>query len=182
MTERPATRFRRTDHDFSGEVVAAGPPWRLHAGASDAMASLPVVGRHLEPLGGVTAMGVWGYRHGAGFVSASAKSWLTPGIGEIRKAERDQTQAVSDAALRGVVSGKDLDIEWPAPGRGPHRSGVRCTTVATCTAPRCATASTRATAGRMASQGSAGAAGARVDLRARRRLGARRPRSCRAMR
>ncbi|MDT5413052.1 MAG: hypothetical protein QOG14_5272, partial [Mycobacterium sp.] len=29
---------------------------------SDAMASLPVVGRHLEPLGGVTAMGLWGYR------------------------------------------------------------------------------------------------------------------------
>jgi acetyl esterase/lipase len=105
--------------------------------ASDAMASLPVVGRHLEPLGGVTAMGVWGYRLIPGFVSSSAKSWFTPGIGEIRKAERDKTQAVSDAALRGVVSGKDLDIEWPAPEKTPpfwrarhhrrhlHRTSVR---------------------------------------------------------
>ena len=104
---------------------------------SDAMASLPVVGRHLEPLGGVTAMGVWGYRLVPGFLSASAKSWLTPGIGEIRKAERDKTQAVSDAALRGIVSGKDLEIEWPAPERTPpfwramhhrrhlHRTSVR---------------------------------------------------------
>ena len=104
---------------------------------SDAMASLPVVGRHLEPLGGVAAMSVWGYRQVPGFVTASAKSWLSPGIGEIRKAERDQTHAVSDAALRGVVSGKDLDVEWPAPDRKPpfwralhhrrllHRSSVR---------------------------------------------------------
>jgi acetyl esterase/lipase len=104
---------------------------------SDAMASLPVVGRHLEPLGGVTAMGVWGYRLVPGFVSSSAKSWLTPGIGEMRKAERDQTQAVSDAALRGIVSSADLEIEWPAPERTPpfwrarhhrrhlHRTSVR---------------------------------------------------------
>ena len=101
------------------------------------MASLPVVGRHLEPLGGVTAMGVWGYRLAPGFLSASAKSWLTPGIGETRKAERDQTQSVLDAALRGVVSSNDLDIEWPAPDRTPpfwrapqhrrhlHRTSVR---------------------------------------------------------
>jgi acetyl esterase/lipase len=105
--------------------------------ASDAMASLPVVGRHLEPLGGVTAMGVWGYRLIPGFVSSSAKSWFTPGIGEIRKGERDKTQAVSDAALRGVVSAKELDIEWPAPEKTPpfwrarhhrrhlHRTSVR---------------------------------------------------------
>jgi acetyl esterase/lipase len=104
---------------------------------SDAMASLPVVGRHLEPLGGVTAMGLWGYRMAPEFLSASAKSWLTPGIGEARKAERDQTQSVLDAALRGVVSSKDLDVEWPSPDRKPpfwralqhrrylHRSSVR---------------------------------------------------------
>jgi len=45
---------------------------------SDAMASLPVVGQRLEPLGGVTAMALWGYRMVPEFVSASAKSWLTP--------------------------------------------------------------------------------------------------------
>ena len=86
---------------------------------SDAMASLPVVGRHLEPLGGVTAMGLWGYRMAPEFLSASAKSWLTPGVSETRKTERDQTQTVLDAALRGVVSSKDLDVEWPAPDHRP---------------------------------------------------------------
>jgi len=105
--------------------------------ASDVMASLPIVGRHLEPLGGMTAMSVWGFRLAPGFVSSSAKSWLTPGIGELKKAERDLTRTVSDAALRGIVSGEDLDIEWPAPERTPpfwrarehrrhlHRTSVR---------------------------------------------------------
>jgi acetyl esterase/lipase len=105
--------------------------------ASDAMASLPVVGRHLEPLGGLTAMSIWGFRLAPGFISSSAKSWLTPGIGELKKAERDQTRTVSDAALRGIVSGEDLDIDWPGPERTPpfwrarehrrhlHRTSVR---------------------------------------------------------
>ncbi len=104
---------------------------------SVATASLPVVGRHLQPLGGVTAMGVWGARVLPEFMSAAAKSWLTPGIAEIRRAERDKTQAVSHAALRGIVAGKDLDIEWPAPDPTPplwralrhrrylHRTSVR---------------------------------------------------------
>jgi len=137
MTVRPAPRL-------PGRTAAARARWLLRArpgdymlAVSDAMASLPVVGRHLEPLGGVTAMGVWGYRLVPGFLSSSAKSWLTPGIGEIRKAERDKTQAVSDAALRGIVAGKDLEIEWPAPERTPpfwramhhrrhlHRTSVR---------------------------------------------------------
>lgn len=104
---------------------------------SVATASLPVVGRHLKPLGGATAMGVWGYRHLPEFLSASAKSWLTPGVGENRKADRDKTQAVLDAALRGIMSGKDLEVQWPAPERTPpfrkalqhrrylHRAAVR---------------------------------------------------------
>jgi acetyl esterase/lipase len=119
MTLRPATRY-------PGPTVASRVRWLLHARPSDYMlalsvatASLPVVGKRLEPLGGVTAMGVWGCRQLPEFLSTTAKSWLTPGIGEIRKAERDKTHAVSDAALRGIVSAKDLDIEWPAPERTP---------------------------------------------------------------
>jgi acetyl esterase/lipase len=104
---------------------------------SIATGSLPVVGRHLEPLGGVAAMGVWGYRNLPDFLSTSAKSWLTPRAPEARKADRDKTPAVLDAALRGIVSGKDLEIEWPAPERTPpfrkalqhrrylHRTSVR---------------------------------------------------------
>src|ERR1700756_3457307 len=130
MTRRPTMASQ-------ARWLLRGRPGDYMLALSDAMASLPVVGRHLEPLGGVTAMGVWGYRLAPGFLSASAKTWLTPGIGETRKAERDQTQSVLDAALRGVVSGPDLNIEWPAPERTPpfwrarhhrrhlHRTSVR---------------------------------------------------------
>jgi acetyl esterase/lipase len=104
---------------------------------SDALASLPVVGRHLEPLGGLTAMGVWGYRQLPEFVAASKQSRPAPRAGENRQAERDQTNAVLDAALRGVISGQDLNFEWPAPDKAPpvwralqhrrylHRTSVR---------------------------------------------------------
>lgn len=86
---------------------------------SVASASLPVVGRHLEPLGGATAMGVWGCRVLPEFLSTTAKSWLTPGIGEVRKRERDQTHTVSQAALRGIVSART------STSNGPRRSARR---------------------------------------------------------
>lgn len=137
MTARPAPRA-------AGRTLASHITWLLRArpgdymlAASAAMASLPVVGRHLEPLGGITAMGIWGSSLAPEFMSAAARSWLTPGIGQARKAEREQTQTVVDAALRGVVSSTDLDIEWPSPDHTPpfwralqhrrflHRSSVR---------------------------------------------------------
>ena len=117
-------------------LMKAGPADYMLA-ASVAATSLPVIGRHLEPLGGATAMSIWGVRHTPDFVAAAVKSWFTPGIGEIKKQERDATNAVTEAALRGVVPAKDLDITWPAPERTPpvwkalehrrnvHRSSVR---------------------------------------------------------
>lgn len=120
------------------------PTWFLRARPTDYMlalsvasTSLPVVGKHLEPLGGATAMGVWGARHLPRFWAGTAKSWLTPGIGEVRRHERSQTPAVFDAALRGIVAASDLEIDWPGPERTPpvwkalshrrylYRTGVR---------------------------------------------------------
>ncbi|MDQ2625871.1 MAG: alpha/beta hydrolase [Actinomycetota bacterium] len=104
---------------------------------SVASASLPVVGKRLEPLGGMTAMGVWGTRHMPEFLSSAARSWLAPGAATARKQAREQTHAVSEAALRGVVTASDLAVEWPQPEQAPpvwkalqhrrhiHRSGVR---------------------------------------------------------
>ena len=117
--------------------------WLLRAGPADYMmamsvasASIPVIGKHLEPLGGITAMGVWGYRHMPDFLGATAKSWLSPGNSEVRKLKRDATHAVADAALRGVVRAEDLEIEWPAPEGVPplwklreHRRNVYRTSV-----------------------------------------------------
>ncbi|VBA45181.1 Carboxylesterase NlhH [Mycobacterium attenuatum] len=117
--------------------------WLLRARPGDyllalsvAGASLPVVGKHLEPLGSVTAMSVWGARHAPEFVSARAKDWLTPGTIGVRRRDRSATNEVSAAALRGIVSAADLELEWPAPQRTPpvcealrhrrylHRRGV----------------------------------------------------------
>jgi acetyl esterase/lipase len=86
---------------------------------SVASTSLPVIGKHLEPLGGATAMSIWGVRHMPDFLGAAVKSWFTPGIGEVRKRDRDNTNEVVKAALRGVVSPEALDIEWPAPDSTP---------------------------------------------------------------
>ena len=86
---------------------------------SAAGASLPVVGKRLEPLGGITAMGVWGARHAPAAISAMTKDWLTPGINETRRRDRASAQEVSRAALRGVVSSADLDAEWPTAEQTP---------------------------------------------------------------
>jgi len=117
--------------------------WLLKAGPSDYMlamsvasASLPVIGKHLEPLGAATAMGIWGYRHMPDFLGATARSWFEPGNAELRQQERDATNAVTEAALRGIVAAKDLEIEWPAPQSAPplwkflqHRRSVHRTSV-----------------------------------------------------
>ena len=81
-------------------------------------------------------MGIWGYRHMPDFVGASARSWFSPGSAELRRQDRDATNAVTEAALRGIVAAKDLAIEWPAPESTPplwkfrqHRRSVHRTSV-----------------------------------------------------
>ncbi|MGB8388269.1 alpha/beta hydrolase fold domain-containing protein [Mycobacterium sp.] len=113
-------------------MTARGPSvppyvkWSLRARPADyvlalsaAGAALPVIGKHLEPLGGMTAMSVWGIRHAPNVVSAMNKDWLKPGINDARRRDRESTRDVSVAALRGVVSAADLDLEWPAAARTP---------------------------------------------------------------
>src|ERR1700744_5942202 len=90
--------------------VPSMPPcmkWLLRARPADYMlalsvagTSLPVVGKHLEPLGGMTAMGIWGARLAPEFVSAAAKKdWFAPGINDERRRDRESTREVSVAAL-----------------------------------------------------------------------------------
>jgi acetyl esterase/lipase len=136
MTARPDTRY-------PGPTLATRAKWLLHAGPSDyllamsvASTSLPVIGKHLEPLGGATAMSIWGVRHMPDFLGAAVKNAFTPGIAEERKRNRDKTNEVVQTALRGVVAPEDLDIEWPAPDSTPpvwkaleHRKQVYRTSV-----------------------------------------------------
>lgn len=116
----------RPDGRNAAPTITRRARWFLRARPADyllassvALASLPVIGKRLEPLGGAAAMGVWGVRHVPSFWTSTAKSWFTPGIGAIRKQERDQTQAVADAALRGIVTPAHLDVAWPQPERTP---------------------------------------------------------------
>lgn len=106
--------------------------WLLRARPTDYMlalstagASLPIVGKRLEPLGMVTAMGIWGVRMAPEFRAAAAKERNTPGMDEIRRQERESTNEVSVSALRGVVAAADLDGEWPAPERTAPVFGAR---------------------------------------------------------
>ena len=116
-------------------MLRAGPADYLLAMAT-ASASLPVVGKHLEPVGAYTAMGVWGYRVVPELLAGTARSYLRPGAGGVRRDERDQTHDVSRAGLRGLVPEADLAIEWPAPERTApvfralqHRKHVHRTSV-----------------------------------------------------
>ena len=84
---------------------------------SVASASLPLIGKHLEPLGAATAMSIWGYKHVPEFFSSTGRSSRAAGQTDDRKRELESTNAVVDAALRGVVSAADLAIEWPVPER-----------------------------------------------------------------
>lgn len=88
----------------AGSTGVAYIRWLLRARPADYMlalsvagGSLPVVGKHLKPLGGVTAIGVWGARHASDFLSATAKDLLTPGINEAALAPPIATRAGSTA-------------------------------------------------------------------------------------
>jgi acetyl esterase/lipase len=138
MTEGPDNRYP------ASSVLWKRARWFLRAGPSDyllamsvASASLPIIGKRLEPLGAATAMGIWGYRHIPDFFAGTARSRIAADQTDNRTQDLASTNAVVEAALRGVVPAANLAIEWPAPQRSApvlklrehrrslHRSSVR---------------------------------------------------------
>ena len=99
-------------------LMQAGPADHLLA-MSVASAQLPIVGKHLEPLGALSAMSVWGVKQMPELLGAAAKSLLTPHAGRARRVQRESTREVSEAGLRGIVLPEDLQIDWPAPDTKP---------------------------------------------------------------
>src|ERR1700752_3479789 len=93
-------------------LLRADPAYYVLA-LSVAGASLPAVGKRLEPLAGLTAMGIWGARYAPEALSAMTKDLRTAGIKDERRRDRESTHEASLAALRGVVASADLDGEWP---------------------------------------------------------------------
>ncbi len=81
---------------------------------SGASASVPLVGRHLEVLGGFAALGVGGRRYVSSIVAGTTQAWLSPGSAEQRDAQRALTPSVLTAALDGIVAPEDLARPWPS--------------------------------------------------------------------
>lgn len=115
MSERPKTgvlarvqlllRTRPTDHMLALSVASA---------------SLPVVGKSLEPLGVTAALGVWGTRHLPQFLSNTTKSLLTRRTAADRTRAYHQSIGAAVTGLRGIVPAETLDrTAWPAPQRTP---------------------------------------------------------------
>jgi acetyl esterase/lipase len=76
-----------------------------------------LVGRHLEPVGALAAIGALGYRHAPEMMSAAWRSRLARESLELRKAERRRTRAQAIAALREIIPAEELAIDWPAAER-----------------------------------------------------------------
>jgi acetyl esterase/lipase len=81
---------------------------------SAAAASTPVIGRHIQTIGGFAALGVGGNTYLPGIVSAMTKARLDPAGREHRRQLLAQTPAVLTEALQGIVTAEDLAHPWPS--------------------------------------------------------------------
>ena len=99
-------------------------------------ASAPVIGRHIQPISGMAALGVCGRTYLPGIVSSMASARFDPGGHQLRRQQLALTPSVLTEALQGIVSADDLAHPWPShPQRAPlwkaagqrryvHRSSV----------------------------------------------------------
>lgn len=92
---------------------------------NDLCAALPVVGKPAEVMGSLAAVGVWGSRHVPALATAAVRKPFGLGalfsLGLPTQAqvgdERAQTTTVAEAALRDILSGDPLAVDWPRPDR-----------------------------------------------------------------
>src|SRR3984893_3152805 len=94
--------------------VANAKPGDYVIALSGASASVPLVGRHLEVLGGFAALGVGGRRYVSGIVAGMAQARLSPASAEQRDAQRALTPSV--LTKRG---GGDEETPPPTPPHHP---------------------------------------------------------------
>ena len=99
--------------------VANARPGDYVVAASAASASVPVIGRHLEPLAGFAALGVGGRRYLPSMVAAMTLTWLAPGRAQYRREQRALTPSVLTEALQTIVAAEHLAQPWPSPQQLP---------------------------------------------------------------
>jgi len=113
MCESQGAQAARTVRSYARWAAKAKPGDYVIA-LSAASASVPLVGRHLEILGGFAALGVGGRRYVSGIVAGMTQARLSPGSAEQRDAQRALTPSVLTAALDGIVAAEHLAQPWPS--------------------------------------------------------------------
>jgi len=113
MCESQGAQAARTVRSYARWAAKAKPGDYVIA-LSAASASVPLVGRHLEILGGFAALGVGGRRYVSGIVAGITQARLSPGSAEQRDAQRALTPSVLTAALDGIVAAEHLAQPWPS--------------------------------------------------------------------
>ena len=98
-------------------MIRAHANWLVHARLEDylvaagaATSSLPVIGRHLEPVCGMAALSVWGARYLPDFMS-SAKYRLGPGASG-RRTHAPALAGLMSAGLCDIVAAEALAEPW----------------------------------------------------------------------
>jgi acetyl esterase/lipase len=112
-------------------MMRANANWLVHARLEDYLvaagavtSSLPVIGRYLEPVGGMAALSVWGARYLPDFMS-SAKHRLGPGASS-RRAEAPALASLMTAGLCDIVAAEALAEPWSISDAGaPWRNAGR---------------------------------------------------------
>ncbi|GBE67582.1 esterase [Mycobacterium sp. MFM001] len=87
---------------------------------SDACAALPVIGKHLAPVGVVAAMGAWCARNAPTVLGSAVRRKQPNGADAlIPGTVREQTTAAAAAALSQFLPIDRLDVQWAAEDRLP---------------------------------------------------------------
>jgi acetyl esterase/lipase len=121
----------REDSERAVRLVRSQVRWMARAKPDDylvamcaASGSLPVVGRHLEPLGGLGTLGVWATRYLPDMVSG--RDLFSPAAVAQRARDRAATSELMGAGLTGIVAAEALAEPWPQHEAGaPWRNAVR---------------------------------------------------------
>ena len=94
--------------------VARAKPGDYVIALSAAAASTPVIGRHVQAIAGMTALGVGGNKYVPGIVAAMARARFEPGGRQRRAQSLAQTPTVLTEALMDLVGPEDLAQPWPS--------------------------------------------------------------------
>jgi acetyl esterase/lipase len=94
--------------------MATAKPGDYVIALSGASGSVPLVGRHLEVLGGFAALGIGGRRYVSSIAAGVTRSRLSPSGAELRASNLASTPSVLTAALDGIVDAEQLARPWPS--------------------------------------------------------------------